>query len=122
MRLTAFLALLLVLGYAARLTAADPPPYTDPDLKPADRQHWSFVPPKRPGIPRLSTQYSALTNPIDRFIVAKLSEKGLKPSPEADRLTLIRRVTFDLTGLPPTPAGAARRSTASSAPAKSSPG
>jgi hypothetical protein len=63
---------------------------------------WSFQPLKRPAIPKLSTQYSVLSNPIDAFIRTKL-DAGLKPSPEADRRTLIRRVTFDLTGLPPTP-------------------
>ncbi len=51
----------------------------------------------------LSTQYSVLRNPIDAFILAKQREMKLSPSPEADRRTLIRRVTYDLTGLPPTP-------------------
>ncbi|HEV3387070.1 MAG TPA: DUF1549 domain-containing protein, partial [Gemmata sp.] len=57
---------------------------------------WSFEPLTRPSIPTTA-------NPIDGFILSKLKEKGLTPSPEADRRTLIRRVTFDLTGLPPTP-------------------
>jgi len=104
MRYFILASLLVVLGYASQLTAADPPPYKDPDLKPADREHWSFISPKRPALPTLAPPYQWLAHPIDRFVIAKLQAKGLKPAPEADRLTLIRRVTFDLTGLPPTPA------------------
>ena len=63
------------------------------DTKP----HWSLTPLVKPALP------SAEGQPIDAFIHAKLAEKQLTPSPEADRRTLIRRVTFDLTGLPPTP-------------------
>jgi hypothetical protein len=66
-------------------------------------QHWAFVPPKRPTEPAVKLK-SWPANPIDRFILAQLEKEGLKPSPAADRRTLIRRVTFDLTGLPPTPA------------------
>jgi hypothetical protein len=65
--------------------------------------HWAYVPPKRPEIPAVSNQ-AWVRNPIDAFVLARLDHEGLKPSPEADRTTLIRRVTFDLTGLPPTPA------------------
>jgi mono/diheme cytochrome c family protein len=61
-------------------------------------EHWAYQPVKRPAVPK------GEANPIDAFIRSKLAEKGMKPSPEADRTTLIRRVTFDLTGLPPTPA------------------
>jgi Protein of unknown function (DUF1553)/Protein of unknown function (DUF1549)/Concanavalin A-like lectin/glucanases superfamily/Planctomycete cytochrome C len=64
--------------------------------------HWSFVPPKRPALPEVS-QKSWVRNPIDDFVLARLEHEQLKPSPEADRATLLRRVTFDLTGLPPTP-------------------
>ncbi|WP_439628676.1 DUF1549 and DUF1553 domain-containing protein [Gemmata sp.] len=71
--------------------------YADPELLPADREHWAFKPPVRPKAP-------AAGNPVDAFVGAKLDAVGLKPSPEADRVTLIRRVTLDLTGLPPTPA------------------
>ncbi len=65
--------------------------------------HWSLVPIKRPAPPVVKGSVF-LKNPIDRFIVETLTENGLKLSPTTDRVTLIRRVTFDLTGLPPTPA------------------
>jgi len=64
--------------------------------------HWAFVPPVRPGVPEFADDAWSRT-PIDRFIVARLRQEGLSPSPEADRFTLIRRVSLDLTGLPPTP-------------------
>jgi hypothetical protein len=70
-------------------------------------EHWAFVPPKRPAVPTFSPGAPASDwprNEIDRFILARLQAEGLKPSPEADRITLLRRLTFDLTGLPPTPA------------------
>src|SRR5438874_2429012 len=63
---------------------------------------WSFRPFARPAIPTVKEQ-SWLQTPIDAFILAKLEMKGLRPSPPADRATLIRRVTYDLHGLPPTP-------------------
>ena len=66
-------------------------------------QHWAFVPPKRPPLPAVK-QKAWPQNPVDRFILARLEQAGLTPSPEADRRTLIRRVTLDLTGLPPIPA------------------
>lgn len=62
-------------------------------------KHWAFAPISKPAVPK----QAAGENPIDAFITAKLAEKGLKLSPEADAHTLIRRITFDLTGLPPTP-------------------
>ena len=65
--------------------------------------HWSLTPIKRPAPPAVKGSVF-LKNPIDRFVVEKLSENGMKLSPLADGVTLIRRVTFDLTGLPPTPA------------------
>jgi len=64
---------------------------------------WSFVPPKRPTVPDV-TDKDWTRNPIDNFVLARLQQEGLKPSPEADKATLLRRVYFDLTGLPPTPA------------------
>jgi mono/diheme cytochrome c family protein len=63
--------------------------------------HWAFVAPKRPEIPKTNPQ---TPNPIDAFIVARLEKEKLTPSAEADKSTLIRRATLDLTGLLPTPA------------------
>src|SRR5260370_223408 len=61
---------------------------------------WAFTSPRRPALPK--TQNRAWeSNPIDAFILARLEENQLAPSPRADRLTLLRRVTVDLTGLPP---------------------
>jgi hypothetical protein len=71
-------------------------------FSPAQKSHWAFQKIKAPQPPAMKAQ-SWANNPIDAFILAKLESRGLKPSPEADRVTLIRRVTFDLIGLPPTP-------------------
>jgi hypothetical protein len=103
-----------------RITTTDksdrmPPEKTGKVLKPAQietlkawisqgaeyQKHWAFVTPKRPNVPQAGEGWAR--NAIDHFIAARLAKEGLKPSPEADRPTLIRRVTFDLTGLPPTP-------------------
>ncbi len=65
--------------------------------------HWSFTPPKRPELPAVQDSQWA-RNPIDRFVLAKLDKEGLHPSLETDKATLLRRVTFDLTGLPPSQA------------------
>ena len=65
--------------------------------------HWSLIPPARPAPPRVKNE-SWVRNPIDRFILARLEEQGLRPAPEADRRTLARRLSLDLTGLPPGPA------------------
>ncbi len=65
--------------------------------------HWAFVPPKRPDLPPVKDE-KWVRNPIDQFVLSKLESEGLSPSPETDRITLLRRVTFDLTGLPPSPA------------------
>ncbi|MCA9220048.1 MAG: DUF1553 domain-containing protein [Planctomycetales bacterium] len=64
--------------------------------------HWAFVAPKRPAVPEVPDSLPAV-NPIDHFVVRRLRAAGLAPTEETDRRTLIRRVTLDLTGLPPTP-------------------
>ena len=66
--------------------------------------HWAFRAPGRPGIPNPVGRGLEIRNPIDAFIVDRLAQEEVAPSPEADRYTLIRRVSLDLTGLPPTPA------------------
>ena len=93
-----------------------PPPHTKNPLSAEDKQilkrwiadgaayrlHWAFVPPKQQPLPKVK-QRSWPRNPIDSFILARLEAEGLKPSPEADRYTLARRLYLDLIGLPPTP-------------------
>lgn len=64
--------------------------------------HWSFIAPQRPMPPQVATEGWVRT-PIDRFVLQGLEQAGLTPAPEADRRTLARRVSLDLTGLPPTP-------------------
>ena len=89
-----------------------PPPESHKTLKPAEiallrrwvsegaayQEHWAFITPQRPTVPALAK------NPIDAFVQARLSREHLTATPEADRSTLIRRVSLDLTGLPPSPA------------------
>lgn len=77
---------------------ADEPPVTD-----EQRRHWAFRALQRPQPPQVE-DITWSRNPIDRFVLASLEKKNLKPAPAADRVTLIRRLTFLLTGLPPTPA------------------
>ncbi len=106
----------------ARITAADPsermpPSSSGKKLSPEQiellcrwvdegaewRPHWSFVAPSRPAPPAVKHE-AFVRNPIDRFVLAQLEEEHLQPSAAADELTLVRRLTYDLTGLPPTPA------------------
>ena len=70
---------------------------------PPKPEHWSFQPVGHSAPPAVRDQ-AHLRNPIDNFILARLEAEGIKPSPEADKTTLLRRVTLDLTGLPPSPA------------------
>jgi mono/diheme cytochrome c family protein len=77
-----------------------PPP--GPVFGEEERAFWSFQPIQRPEVPRVK-EPGRVRNPIDAFLLAKLESSGLSFSPEADRPTLIRRASFDLRGLPPTP-------------------
>ena len=105
----------------ARITATDPdvvmpPPHTNKTLSPEQRellakwiaagapyeQHWSFRPVVRPEVPAAADP--AVANPVDRFLEARLAADKLPVNPEADRPTLLRRLSFALTGLSPTPA------------------
>lgn len=74
----------------------------EPLITDKDRSHWSFQSIQRPPLPELAEQAVA-RNPIDLFVLEKLEDKGLSLAPQADRETLIRRVSFDLIGLPPSP-------------------
>ena len=69
---------------------------------PGPEKHWSFQPRSRPVPPQVKDS-SWVKNPVDAFILDRMVQAGIAPAPEADRTTIIRRVTFDLTGLPPTP-------------------
>jgi len=69
----------------------------------AARKHWAFQPVRLPALPTVKDA-AWIKTPVDRFILARLEEKGFAPAAPADRRTLVRRVTFDLIGLPPTPA------------------
>src|SRR5262249_39989764 len=65
--------------------------------------HWAYIGPERPVVPEAADGMGFIKNPIDNFLLRRLREKELSPSPQADRATLIRRLYFDLVGLPPTP-------------------
>ncbi|MGI8981980.1 MAG: DUF1549 and DUF1553 domain-containing protein [Pirellulaceae bacterium] len=76
--------------------------YQEPPIAETDRQHWSFQPIVRPKLPEVAGAKGWCRGGIDRFILAKLEAKKMTPGNEAGRETLLRRLTFDLTGLPPT--------------------
>jgi hypothetical protein len=93
-----------------------PPPDSHKVLKPHEKElikrwiaegapwqpHWSFIAPVKAAEPAVKNAAWA-RNPVDRFVLAKLEAAGLQPAPEADRRTLARRLSLDLTGLPPEP-------------------
>lgn len=94
-----------------------PPPEVKKELKPNQREmlkkwiasgaeyqpHWSFLAPQKLAMPEVKNK-DWVKNPIDAFVLAKLESLGLSPAPEADRRTLARRLSLDITGLPPEPA------------------
>jgi len=82
--------------------ATDAATLVEEPITAADRDHWAFRPLQR-ALPPMVKDTAWVRNPIDRFIVSRLEHDGLQPLPPAGRATLLRRVTFDLTGLPPTP-------------------
>ncbi len=82
--------------------AAPPPAKRAFQISERDRGHWAFQPVKRPPIPTVKNRPWA-RNPIDAFILSRLESKGFSPNPAATKRELIRRVYYDLTGLPPTP-------------------
>src|SRR5262245_22670005 len=86
------LTLAVVLATAAAGVAAEP-----------TADHWAWQRPVRPALPEVRNPKPEIRNPIDAFVRARLEAAGLTPAPPATREQLLRRVTFDLTGLPPTP-------------------
>jgi len=94
---SALLSLLLVASHGVDAASVQGKPFTK-----QDREYWALQPVRRPDIPKVENT-AWLRNPIDAFILKRLEDKGIQPAAEADRTTLIRRVTFDLTGLPPAP-------------------
>jgi mono/diheme cytochrome c family protein len=94
-----------------------PPPSAEKRLTPEQKQlladwiaqgaeyqpHWAYITPGRPAVPEVKNR-AWVRNPIDAFVLRELEARNLQPSPEADRATLLRRLSLDLTGLPPTPA------------------
>jgi hypothetical protein len=91
---------LALLGFLAALLACPSPLSADSAPATARTQHWAFVPPQRIAPPTVkNTRWPR--NPIDAFVLARLEKEKILPSPEANRATLIRRLSFDLIGLPP---------------------
>ncbi len=84
-------------------TVPNTPKATPRNFTQEERNFWAFQPVKRPAVPTISDPKIRIRNDIDRFLLAKLQANHLSLAQPADKRTLIRRVTFDLTGLPPTP-------------------
>ena len=100
-KLLSLMAALVLLAWADS-SSASTLKLNDQEQVHSQPKYWAFVKPERPQIPAVKNR-DWVRNPIDAFVLAKLEEKGLQPAPPADKRALLRRVTFDLTGLPPTP-------------------
>ncbi len=100
--LSAGLALVLAWGMAGVLVGAESPTDTtaEPTWTDAQRRHWSFLPLSRPPLPQVKAE-GWVRNAVDAFVLKQIEDFGLTPAAEADRVTLVRRLRFDLTGLPP---------------------
>jgi hypothetical protein len=98
-RVTGSLVSLLLVGLLGLSQAGEPSSKAD---QADEGSHWSFQPAKRPPVPEVRDR-DWIHNPVDAFVLAALEKKGIRPAPDADRRTLLRRVYFDLIGLPPTP-------------------
>src|SRR5260221_3877898 len=104
MLIAALVAILpTLLARAAPADESKTPPAAERKARVAKnpREHWAFKPPVRPNAPKVKGK-SWVRNPIDSFILARLEKEKLKPAPEADKVTLLRRLSLDLIGLPPT--------------------
>ena len=96
------LILLSVLSFTVTASGHERFKLTEEPITKSDREHWSFQPIQRPELPIVkNTKWSR--TPVDRFILATLESKDLQPAHEAERVTLVRRLYFDVIGLPPTP-------------------
>ncbi len=82
--------------------AVDTTPLAEAPITDADRSHWAFTPPVKANLPEVKAGVW-IQSPVDAFVLEKLEAKGISPAAEANRATLLRRLSFDLTGLPPTP-------------------
>src|SRR5712692_7860042 len=103
---TSLTFVLLTIGFLRSFAHAEKTPPKTPDEPPLtdkDRAHWAFQKPIEPAVPAVRT-VGWVRTPVDAFVLAGLEKAGLQPAALADRATLMRRVTLDLTGLPPLPA------------------
>src|SRR5438552_2947732 len=91
-----YVSVLIGVSVATVLYAAETHTFT-----PAQRNWWAFKPVTKPALPSVKN-HSWSSNPIDSFSAARLEAKNLQPNPPTDKLTLLRRATLDMTGLPPT--------------------